>query len=135
MKKYTLFLIIFLTGAHTYSQVPAINSFSPNNGPVGTSVIITGNNFSSIPENNIVFFGAVKAIVNAASSSQLTVNVPISSTYNYISVTINGLTGYSNLPFVVTFPGGTPISSLNYSSKISCCNSIWMQVCCAVYFR
>jgi hypothetical protein len=45
---------------------PTITSFSPTSGPVGTTVNITGTNFSPIAANNIVYFGAVKATVTAA---------------------------------------------------------------------
>jgi len=73
---------------------------------VGTIVTITGNNFSSIPANNIVFFGAVKANIIGATTTQLTVIVPAGATYQPITVTTNNLTAYSNMPFVVTFSGG-----------------------------
>jgi len=117
MKKYALLFTLFAV-IKTFSQAPVVTSFNPSSGAVGSTVIVTGNNFSSIPANNYVFFGAVKAFVTAATSSQLNVVVPVSATYSPITVTTNGLTGYSNLPFVVTFSGGTNITPQNYSSKI-----------------
>ena len=98
------------------SAQPIISSFSPALGPVGTSVTINGSNFSTTPTNNIVFFGAVKANVSAATASSLTVTVPVGATYQPITVTVNGLTGYSAKPFVVTFPDGILTKSSFFAS-------------------
>ncbi len=55
---------------------PAITSFTPANGAVGTTVTLTGTNFNATAANNIVFFGATKATVSAATATSLTVAVP-----------------------------------------------------------
>ena len=96
--------------------IPTISSFVPSGGPIGTSVTITGTNFSTTLAANIVYFGATKAMVTAATGTQLTVNAPIGTTYQPISVTLatSGLTAFSKNPFVVTFPSsgvGIDISS------------------------
>lgn len=87
----------------SYAQVPAISGFSPSNGPAGTSVILNGSNFSATPDDKIVYFGATRAVVTDASATELTVTVPTGTTYQPISVTLNGSRGYSLSPFVVTF--------------------------------
>ena len=97
---------------------PLISSFSPTSGGVGTSVSITGSNFSSIPANNLVFFGAVKANVSSAASNKLTVTVPFGATYQQLTVTVNGLTAYSQKPFIVTFPISSDISSNSFAQSI-----------------
>src|SRR6185503_15149780 len=86
-------------------------SFSPASGPVGTMVTITGTNFSAAPASNIVFFGAVRANVSSATTTSLTVSVPTGATYQPITITVNGLTGYSVRPFIVTFPGGANLTT------------------------
>ncbi|MEO9804813.1 MAG: FG-GAP-like repeat-containing protein [Reichenbachiella sp.] len=96
------------------AQVPTITSFSPSSGPVGTSVIISGTNFDPTLANNTVFFGATEATVTAATADQLTVPVPTGATYAPITVLVNGLTGYSSDPFVVTFSNPT-ISTASYA--------------------
>lgn len=106
MKKYLLILTAFLLSAVTIYAQPTITSFAPTSGPVGTEVTITGTNFSNIPANNIVYFGAVKTSVTAATTITLKVNVPAGATYQPITVTTNGLTSYSANPFIVTFEGG-----------------------------
>jgi hypothetical protein len=84
---------------------PVINSFNPKSGPVGTSVIISGLGFSPVMNDNIVYFGAVRTSVTAASATSLSVKVPYGTTYQPISVTVNDLTAYSTQPFKATFTG------------------------------
>jgi len=97
---------------------PTITSFTPISGPIGTSVVITGTNFSATPSGNIVFFGATQATVSAATTTQLTVTVPAGATYQPISVLVNGLTAYSNRPFVVTFADGGVINTCAFATKV-----------------
>jgi hypothetical protein len=106
---------VFLT-PKLFSQ-PAILSFSPSKGPVGTTVIINGTNFSPVTANNIVFFGAVKAMVTAATANSLTVTVPNGATYEPISVNTNGLTTHSVTPFIVTFPDGGDITPYSFEVR------------------
>src|SRR5471030_1583932 len=98
-----LFAITLLSVFHALAATPAITSFSPASGPVGTSVTITGSGFNTTAANNIVFFGATVAQVTSASATILTVIVPAGATYQPISVLNGGtqLTGYSAKPFVV----------------------------------
>ncbi len=84
---------------------PKILSLSPASGQIGSSIIISGNNFSSVLSENIVYFGAVKASVTAATVNSLTVTVPVAGSYLPVSVTVNGLSGYSPLPFNISFSG------------------------------
>jgi hypothetical protein len=116
-KRYILCVIVSLFSLNIFSQ-PVITSFSPASGSVGTSVTINGSNFSSTPANNIVYFGAVKANVTAASASSLIVTVPVGNTYQPITVTTGGLTGYSARPFIATFTGGGQINSTSFSERI-----------------
>jgi phosphodiesterase/alkaline phosphatase D-like protein len=97
---------------------PVISSFTPSSGPIGTSVTITGTNFSSVPSENTVWFGAVKATVNAATSTQLTVTAPAGATYQPITVTVNGLTSYSAKPFNITFSSSQIIDATSMAPKV-----------------
>ncbi|AYB33727.1 FG-GAP-like repeat-containing protein [Chryseolinea soli] len=109
MKNRTRCLLFFLSMGITsaIAQAPVIATFSPASGPVGTAVSITGENFSSTPADNIVYFGATRATVIAASATQLDVTAPWGATFKPVTVTVNGLTAYSSKPFVVTFSGST----------------------------
>jgi hypothetical protein len=104
-KEYLVFLSLTLLGCDIFGQ-PTINGFNPNMGPVGTVVNISGANFDPISANNIVYFGAVRAIVTSATTTTISAIVPISTSYSPITVTVNNLTAYSVLPFIVTFTNG-----------------------------
>jgi len=99
---------------------PAIvTSFTPSSGPIGTTVVISGSNFSPNPSNNIVLFGGTKALVISASSTSLTVIVPAGATDQPLSVTTNQLTGYANKAFIVTFPNSCPyFSATSFAEKV-----------------
>ena len=98
---------------------PTISSFTPTFGPVGTTVTITGTNFSSTASDNIVYFGAVRATVSAASTTSLTVAVPPSATYDPISVTVGNLIAYSTKPFNVTFSGSPVIDANSFAPRFN----------------
>ena len=104
------------------STSPLINSFSPTSGVPGTNVVITGINFDANSANNIVYFGAVRAVVKTASTTSLTVIAPAGTTYKPISVinTSTGLTAYSSKPFIITFksPFGQSIPPGFYLPKV-----------------
>ena len=109
--------VLSLTGFKSHGQVPSISGFSPISGPIGTIVTITGSNFSATPANNIVFFGATNANVTAASTTSLTVTVPIGATYQPITVLTSGLLAYSSKPFLVTFNGVSGIDATSFAAK------------------
>jgi hypothetical protein len=102
----------------TITVPPTVTSFTPTSGPISTTVTITGTNFSTTPANNIVYFGATRANVTAATSTQLTVTVPAGATYQPITVQVAGLTAYSAKPFVVTFAGGGNIDACSFAPRV-----------------
>ena len=87
--------------------LPVVSSFSPTEGSVGTSVTITGVNFSAMPSENEVRFGGVMAAApTSASTTSLTVRVPSGAVTGSISVTVGGQTATSSTSFTVL--GTTP---------------------------
>jgi hypothetical protein len=100
--------------------LPTITSLIPPSAAIGTTVIITGTNFNTIPSNNIVFFGSTKATVSAGTATSLTVIVPIGASYQPISITNigTGLTTYSSKPFIATFPCSGSITSTSFAAKV-----------------
>lgn len=117
MKKIFVLLCILICNIYAVAQ-PIITSFSPTSGAIGSTVTIHGSNFNSTLSNNIVFFGATKAIVTTASDTVLTVVVPTGSNYENIVVTnlTTGLSGYSAKPFNTTF---------NYGNSLDVCSFAW----------
>ncbi|HLG38909.1 MAG TPA: FG-GAP-like repeat-containing protein, partial [Chitinophagaceae bacterium] len=86
-------------------RVPTITSFIPASGIIGIAVNINGTNFNSTPADNVVFFGAVKATVNTATSTSLSVSSPASATFQPLTVLnkATALMGSASKPFITTF--------------------------------
>lgn len=110
----------FLLPFFLFAQ-PSIGSVTPVSGPVGTTVTINGNNFSTTTSSNIVRFGTVAAPVTSATATSLTVTVPVGTSYKPITVTTGGLTAYSYTPFNITFsdPGAFTASSFAPAKNFS----------------
>jgi gliding motility-associated-like protein len=104
MKSYSIIGLIILVAAAVKAQIPTITGLSPASGACGIEVSIAGTNFKSGLTDNHVFFGTAKATVTSASETLLKVKVPYGATHAPISVTAAGFTGWSALPFHVTFP-------------------------------
>jgi hypothetical protein len=104
MKFYTLAVVAFIS--ISLSAQPTITSFSPLSATAGSIVTLNGTNFSANAEDNSIYFGIVKATVQAANATQLAVIVPTSASYSFISVTTGGLTAYSKDRFTLLLPGG-----------------------------
>ncbi|MHB1050397.1 MAG: IPT/TIG domain-containing protein [Bacteroidota bacterium] len=105
----------------TLSTLPEIVSFSPANGPAGSSVTITGLNFGSTQGSSIVRFGLTAAQVTEWSATEIVAIVPNITAGSYtISVLTSAGSGTSTSQFTVTaavtYPD--PIPSL-YQSVIS----------------
>ncbi|HEX6426472.1 MAG TPA: FG-GAP-like repeat-containing protein [Niastella sp.] len=88
-----------------FTSIPVVNYFEPLSGKVGSTVTITGANFSPAPGNNTVYFGGVKATVLTASANKLTVTVPAGTGNKPVTVTTANRTAYADKAFTVTFPG------------------------------
>lgn len=98
----------------TWFPPPVITSFTPQSGPEGTSVTITGTGFNNTISGNAVYFGGAKANVITASATQLIVTVPYGAGYNTLSVTANNLSGYSTNMYMTTFSGGGSITQSSF---------------------
>ncbi len=82
----------------TTSTVPTISSFSPSSGAVGTSVIITGSNFTGASS---VKFNGTAASFTVNSATQITTTVPTGATTGTISITTSAGTATSVGSFTV----------------------------------
>jgi uncharacterized repeat protein (TIGR03803 family) len=78
---------------------PQIFSVSQSSGPVGTTLIVTGESFT---KTYAVTFGAPKATFTVDSDTQLTVTVPPGAETTKFAVLTSGGTAYSPDCFVVT---------------------------------
>jgi len=85
------------------APAPVISSLSPNSGPVGTAVVITGTDLAGTTAVNFNGTAAPFTVVNATS---LTATVPNGAATGPVTVTTPG--GPSNgLVFTVTIPAST----------------------------
>jgi cytochrome c peroxidase len=89
-----------------FTVTPAIASFTPANGPIGTAVTITGTNFTGAAA---VFFGGRMATFTVSNSGAVTTTVPFGATTGPIVVTTLDGTATSAASFTVA-PGGPPFN-------------------------
>src|SRR6266702_1110495 len=105
--------------------VPTITAFTPARGSVGTTVTITGNNFSTNSAEILVKFNGTTAIVTSSSISQIVTTVPAGATTGPITITLGSQTATSSTNFTVTadvsswhwlnpLPTGNTLSSVIY---------------------
>jgi predicted aspartyl protease len=92
-------------GGFTYLQPLPVSGFSPAYGTVGTTVRITGSQFSDTLTKNHVYFGQAEATVLEASTTSLLVKVPSGATSAQIIVTVGTTSGYTRDVFMVIQPG------------------------------
>ena len=70
--------------------VPTITSIDPAAGKVGSTVTITGIDFSATPEDNVVSFNGVQATVTSSTSTSITTTVPAGASTGNVTVTRDG---------------------------------------------
>jgi len=98
-----------------FAVLPTITDFTPNLGPTGTTVTITGSNFAASPTNNVVSFNGTSATVTSGSATQLVVIVPAGASTGPISIGIGDQIAMSRSDFTVS-GGTTPPTSYQYDA-------------------
>ncbi len=111
--------LILYTNQTTSAPNISVNTVSPLAAPVGSTVTITGNKFSSDITKNTVWFGAVKANVLSASKNEIKVTVPAGASYERVSVTRNNRTSRYHLPFATTFSLGVSFDATSFGPPVS----------------
>ena len=84
----------------------AIFAFTPNHGPIGQQVVISGQGFDTVPSNDTVKFNGAVTTVVSATTTQLIANVPAGATTGPISVQVGANTATSVDNFIVTSDSG-----------------------------
>ena len=100
------------------AELPELISIIPVSGEVGTTVLISGNNFSTVLSENKVTFDDVEAKVVSATSTRLTVTAPAHAEgESQVSVSVKGqkLEGLK-FSFVVLKPLELKVMSISPSS-------------------
>lgn len=89
------------------TNCPQITAVSPTSGPLGTTITITGNNFSSTPSQNLINVGGIIVPALTASTTSLTAAIPAGTSYKSISLTVlsNGMIASTKEAFNTTYLG------------------------------
>ena len=87
-----------------FTVLPAITSFAPTSGPIGTSVVITGTNLTGA--TSVTFNATAATTFTVDSATQITATVPTGATTGPIHVATPDGTANSATSFTVTAPGG-----------------------------
>jgi hypothetical protein len=88
------------------APAPLIASFTPGTGPVGTTVTVTGTNFTGA--SSVTLNGAGVAAFTLVDAATITFAVPAGATSGPIAVTTQGGTATSTSAFTVTAPTPAP---------------------------
>lgn len=100
------------------APVPAIASFTPTSGPVGTTITLTGANFAgatAVTLNGVAVAGFT--VVDAATTTFV---VPAGAASGFITVTTQGGTATSTSAFTVIVPNPAPtIASLAPATAVA----------------
>lgn len=111
--------LILYTNQTTSAPSISVNTVSPLAAPVGSTVTITGNKFSTDITKNAVWFGGVKAQVLTASKNEVTVTVPPGAGYERVSVTRDNRTSRYHLPFSTTFSSGVTFDGTSFGVPVT----------------
>ena len=103
MKKFKNRVITILFLSSFIIAQPIIDLIEPVFGGIGSTVTISGNNFSSNSIENTVFFSGLEANILNSTENEIIVSVPNGSYYTPISVYTNGLYATSSQRFNVIF--------------------------------
>jgi len=89
----------------TTPPAPTVTALNPGSGPVGTSVTITGTNFTGA---TTVTFGGTGATFSVTNSTTISTTVPVNASTGLVNVTTPNGNGNSPSNFTVTVPDTTP---------------------------
>ena len=88
-----------LVATSLFGATPTIASFNPSSGTVGTSVVLTGTNFTGATA--VKFNGTAAGSYTVNSATTITAAAPTGVTTGKISVTTSGGTATSSSSFTV----------------------------------
>jgi len=110
-------ILFFILASLTIAQ-PTIESIEPAFGGIGSTITISGNNFSSNSIENTVFFSGLESNILNTTENELMVSVPYGAYYTPISVYANGLYAASSQRFDVTFNATEELTVAHLSSQL-----------------
>ncbi len=111
---YIVFVSGYATAQGNFSLTaictgPAISSFTPASGPVGTAVALTGTNFTGATG---VTFNGTAAVFTVVSATSITTTVPAGASTGLIRVVTPNGPAISATVFTVTAPAGPVLTAI-----------------------
>lgn len=103
------------TGSFDVVDCPTVSSFTPGSGAAGTSVTITGSNFTGV--NSVTFSDNVSTAFTVNSDTQITVTVPAGAVSGAITIGKFGCDGTQTASFTV--PGTFACATVSAVSPTS----------------
>src|SRR6266403_606628 len=100
------FVVVLMCAGQTSAQAPTVTSISPNSGPVGASVAITGTNFGSAQGSSTITLNGTTALVANWSDTSIVTVVPANAASGLFNVTVNGNSANSSSFSVTSLPSG-----------------------------
>ena len=97
----------------TAPAAPTVTSFIPAAGPVGTTVTVSGTDFTGA---TMVAFHGISAVFKVNNATKITATVPSGATTGTIAVTTPGGTATSTTSFTVTAPAAPTITKFTPAS-------------------
>ena len=104
---------------NVHAPVISVNTVSPLAASIGATVTITGNNFSTVPGENIVRFGAVEASLLSATANLITAQVPAGASYAPVSVRKGEFSSSYHLPFATSFSTGVTFDATHFGAPVN----------------
>jgi YD repeat-containing protein len=101
-------LLSITTGSSTPGSSVSISQISPDSGPVGTQVTISGSGFSATATLDSVSFNGAAASISSASANTIVAVVPAGATTGPVIVTSPNGPATAPEPFTVTAQAGSP---------------------------
>lgn len=95
----------------TGTPIPTVTGLNPTSGPIGTTVTITGTNFTGATS---VTFGGVSASFTVVSSTQITATVPAGTPSGVVDVRVTNAAGTSVNTSADDFTN-TSVSTIQYN--------------------
>jgi len=111
-------IILYFSLVSLIIAQPTIDLIEPAFGGIGSTITISGENFSSNSIENTVFFSGLESNILNATENELMVSVPYGAYYTPISVYANGLYAASSQRFDVTFDAAEELQASHLSIQL-----------------
>jgi len=110
--------LYFISASLTIAQ-PSIDLIQPAFGGIGSTITISGDNFSSNSIENTVFFGGYETNILNSTENEIIVSVPNGAYYTPISVYTNGLYAIASQRFNVIFNATEELTVTHLSNQLN----------------